>query len=113
MSDVFRKLNLKDQREIVVLSAPDSFEPEMKALDKMTIRRSIDGAAPIAFSLAFVTKQSEVDQLAAAIAAKTSGDSVVWFASSGRSPPSGGRRPPRMRKPARRRVPRARSSVFL
>jgi hypothetical protein len=80
MSDVFRKLNLKDQREIVVLNSPASFEPEMQGLGEVAIRRSIDDSSAVAFSLAFVTKQDEVDRLAAAIAAKASGDCVVWFA---------------------------------
>jgi hypothetical protein len=80
MSEVFRKLNLKDQREIVVLNSPESFEPEMQGLGDVTIHRSIDVPGAVTFSLAFVTKQDEVDRLAAAIAAKASGDCVVWFA---------------------------------
>jgi hypothetical protein len=80
MSDVFRKLNLKDQREIVVLNAPASFEPELQTLKDVTISRSVDGPQAISFSLAFVITQSEVDRLATAVAAKASGDSIVWFA---------------------------------
>ena len=34
----------------------------------------------IGFSLAFVTKQAEVDALAAKIAARAKGDAAVWFA---------------------------------
>jgi hypothetical protein len=80
MSDVFRKLNLKDQSEILVLNAPPSFEPELQALKDVAIRRSLDDSNAIAFSLAFVITQSEVDQLAQAVAARVAGDSVVWFA---------------------------------
>ncbi len=56
MSDIFKKLNLKDQKEILVLNAPTSFEPELALLDHIAIRRSIDGLQHIVFSLAFVTK---------------------------------------------------------
>jgi hypothetical protein len=34
----------------------------------------------IAFSLAFVTRQAEVDAIAAIVAGKARGDAVVWFA---------------------------------
>ena len=74
MSDVFKKLNLRDQEEILVLNAPESFEPELALLDDVAIRRSIDSLQRIAFSLAFVTKQAEVDNQARAIAHRADGD---------------------------------------
>jgi hypothetical protein len=75
----FAKLNLKDQKEIVVLNAPASFEPELKALKGVTIRRDAKGA-DINFSLAFVMTQKNVDTLGPQIAKKAKGDAVVWFA---------------------------------
>ena len=80
MSEIFRKLNLKDQSEIVVLDAPASFEPELAALEGVAVRRSLDQAAQVAFSLAFVTQQAQIDALAEEIAAKAKGDALVWFA---------------------------------
>ncbi|HEV8415451.1 MAG TPA: hypothetical protein VGQ49_17820 [Bryobacteraceae bacterium] len=76
----FQKLNLKDQKQILVLNAPESFEPELKALRGITIQRDLKSASPIEFSLAFVTTQKEVDTLGKAIAKKAEGDAVVWFA---------------------------------
>ena len=80
----FQKLNLKDQKQIVVLNAPASFEPELKALRgggiSPDVQRDLKGVDQIAFSLAFVTKQKEVDTLGKAIAKKAKGDAVVWFA---------------------------------
>ena len=32
MSEVFKKMNLKAQTEVLVLNAPESFEPELAAL---------------------------------------------------------------------------------
>ena len=75
----FAKLNLKDQTEIVVLNAPASFEPELKALKGVTIRRDAKGGN-IDFSLAFVMTQKEVDTLGPQVAKKARGDAVVWFA---------------------------------
>lgn len=75
----FAKLNLKDQTEIVVLNAPASFEPELKALKGVTVRRDMKGG-DIGFSLAFVTTQREVDALGPQVGKKAKGDAIVWFA---------------------------------
>jgi hypothetical protein len=79
MPSVFDKLNLKSQTQIVV-NAPDSFEPALGALRGVKVVREVRGADPIDFSLAFVTKQAEVDALARTIAKQAKGDAVVWFA---------------------------------
>ena len=75
----FAKLNLKDQTEIVVLNAPASFEPELKSLKGVTVRRDAKGG-DIDFSLAFVMTQKEVDTVGPQVAKKAKGDAVVWFA---------------------------------
>ena len=80
MSAVFKKLNLKDQNDIVVLDAPASFEPEIAALQDVAVRRNVDEVERVRFSLAFVTKQEQIDALAGKIARKMDGDVVVWFA---------------------------------
>src|ERR1700732_2712245 len=80
MSAVFNKLNLKNQTEILVVGAPESFEPELTTLENVTIYRNTQDIKEIPFSLAFVTKQREVDAIAKAIARKANGDAVVWFA---------------------------------
>ena len=80
MSIIFNKLNLKGQTEILVLNAPESFEPELAALNNVTIRRNAGDVKEIAFSLAFVTRQKEVDAIAKTIALKAKGDAIVWFA---------------------------------
>jgi hypothetical protein len=80
MASVFEKLNLKDRQEIVALNAPASFEAELARLPVMTIHHSLASVAEIGFLLAFVTKPSEVDALAAKVAKRAKGDAVVWFA---------------------------------
>jgi hypothetical protein len=79
-SSTFQKLNLKDCSRIVVLNPPESFEPELATLHDVTVLRKLQGVAEIGFSLAFVTKQQEVEALAKAIAKLAKGDAVVWFA---------------------------------
>jgi len=80
MSAVFKKLNLKDQAEVVVLGAPASFEPEIAALRDVTVRRSLGGVRAVTFALAFVMRQPEVDELAGSLTSRAVGDAVVWFA---------------------------------
>lgn len=80
MSPVFKKLNLKDQAEIVVSGAPQSYEPELAALRGVAVHRTLTGSGPVSFSLAFVSRQEEVDAAAAAIAKRALGDwSAVRF----------------------------------
>ena len=76
----FAKLNLKDQKDIVIENAPASFEPEIASLKGLVVRRSMSGAKQVDFSLSFVTKQKEVDALAKAVARKAAGDAIVWLA---------------------------------
>ena len=76
----FEKLNLKDQTRIMVLNAPASFERELAALRGVTVLRDVRALDGIGFSLAFVTKQDEVDALGKAVGQKVKGDAVVWFA---------------------------------
>jgi len=80
MADVWGKLNLKDQKEIVVVNAPPSFTPELKALDGVSVKRTPADVEQIAFFLGFVTTKKEVDTLAKIVAKKTLPDAVVWVA---------------------------------
>ncbi len=80
MATLYEKLQLKDQREILVLHAPEGFEIELSRLPVLHIHRSLEALPEIRFSLAFVTKQAEVDALAPEIAARAQGDAAVWFA---------------------------------
>jgi hypothetical protein len=79
-SAVFAKLNLKDQREIFVLNAPASFEPEIDTLKGVTVRRKVAAASKVRFAIAFVTSQPELDAAAKTIAPAVDGDAVVWIA---------------------------------
>jgi hypothetical protein len=80
MQDVWQKLNLNKQQEIAVLNAPGSFEPQLKKLQTVRVKRRLTAAKEIHFVLAFVMNRAELDKLSAAIAAKAPGDALVWFA---------------------------------
>lgn len=80
MPSVFEKLNLKSQREILVLNPPDSFEPELQALKDVAVLRDPKRAKTIQFALAFATTQAEVDALSRLLVSKAEGDALLWFA---------------------------------
>jgi hypothetical protein len=80
MPTVFSKLNLKDQREILVVDAPASFEPELSALSGVAVARDPQAVAKTSFALLFATRQAEVDTLSAMIIDKLEADAILWFA---------------------------------
>jgi len=82
MSPIFKKLGLKDRKQILVVNSPESFDGELAALEGVEILRDPKQAKEIGFALAFVTTYAEVDRLAPAIAKKSPGDAIVWLSTS-------------------------------
>jgi hypothetical protein len=80
MPSVFDKLNLREQREILVVDVPESFEAELQSLRKVKIARAVQSAEQVTFALAFVTRKAQVDRLSKSLASRASGDAVLWFA---------------------------------
>jgi uncharacterized protein (DUF1697 family) len=80
MGNVFDKLNLKDQREILILNAPTSFGAEVRTLAGVTVRTQLPAARPVTFALVFATRKAEVDALAGKLAKAAEGDAILWFA---------------------------------
>ena len=77
MSALFKKLNLGTQHTIHVLNAPPSFEPQLSALQGVTVKRSVAGAS--SFAMAFVITQAELDAASRRLAAACTGDAVLWM----------------------------------
>jgi hypothetical protein len=81
MTPLFKKMNFKDHEAIFVLQAPNSFQPEIDAMAKVTsVHTALTRAKVVPFFLAFVTRQKEVDALASTIAKLCKSDEVIWFA---------------------------------
>lgn len=81
MDAVFKKMNFKDQTEICVLNAPESFAPNLEAMQDLTqIQTELSALQKLQFGLAFVTKQAEVDAISLAFAEKLEGDGQIWLA---------------------------------
>lgn len=80
MTSLFSKLKLKDQKQILIVNAPASFEAELDKPEMITVLRDPADTSEIGFSLAFVTRQDELDTLIHTITAKAKGDAILWFA---------------------------------
>ena len=75
---VFGKLQLKDQQQIVIIDAPDSFEGEIHALKGVRVLRKLD--APAGFTLAFMITPAQLERYATALGRHAAGDALVWIA---------------------------------
>lgn len=80
MQALFQKMNLKEQKEILVVNAPASFEPVLADLEGVTVKRDPALVEGVDFCLVFVEKKAELDRVSALIAPKARGDALLWFA---------------------------------
>jgi hypothetical protein len=80
MTTVFDKLNLKSQKEILVLNAPESFEKEIDGLKGVLVNRQVEKLGKFEFALVFATQQTEVNRLTRALVSKAQEDAILWFA---------------------------------
>lgn len=80
MTPLFKKLNFKNQSDILILNAPESFQKdleEMKAFTKVITNYA--GIKQIDFVMVFAVKQKEIDQSIKKIAPKLNGDAIIWY----------------------------------
>lgn len=81
MTPLFKKLNFKNQSEILILNPPDSFHSEMEQMKKSAlVLTDLSGTTKTGFILAFVTKLSEVETHSYQLVKKIEPDGVLWFA---------------------------------
>jgi hypothetical protein len=81
MTALFKKLQYKTQKEICILNAPDSFEPEIKSMQEITsIKLSTKGLKEIGFVLTFVQTEKEIEEAANKIFPLLKNEFVCWFA---------------------------------
>lgn len=80
MDAVFKKLNFKNQPQVLALNAPESFEMNLESLENANVLREPTGFTEIPFVIAFATKQVEVDTIAAQVIPLLQEDAVFWIA---------------------------------
>ncbi|MBM4263724.1 MAG: hypothetical protein FJ145_20155 [Deltaproteobacteria bacterium] len=78
MTPLFKKLNLGDNKTILVLNAPDSFEIELSQISGVTIQRKVSSTS--AFALGFAMTREQLDRVSATLVKVSKGDAIVWVA---------------------------------
>lgn len=79
MNPLFKKLNLKDQKQIFVLNHPDSFNNELKYLT-CDIQTKVTKKSAVEFAIGFAITQNEVDTIANTVAPQLAEDGILWIA---------------------------------
>lgn len=80
MTPLFKKLNFKDHKSILVLNSPASLQDELAEMTKeTTIVHAIDDAREIVFALVFVTTQTAIEQAINYLYKKFKGDAILWM----------------------------------
>lgn len=80
MTPLFKKLNLRPGARVLVLDAPESMEPELRALEGVEVARDPGGEAPVEFVLAFVQTLEAVRRFSETVLPRAAGDPTVWLA---------------------------------
>ena len=81
MEALLKKLNLKENGKVLLVNVPKNLGEMAEAFKAQAkVKTRYVASDKFTFALLFVTKQIEVDSLAAAIAPLTKGDAAVWFA---------------------------------
>lgn len=81
MSALFKKLNFKGQRSILICQAPSSFDAECSAMEEVCeVRRQIHAGESIQFALVFVTSLLQIAAAARDVFPLLAEDAVCWMA---------------------------------
>jgi len=80
MNALFKKLNFRDQKSVLSINHPGSFQKELDEISCLSrIITDADRAESIPFVIAFVTKQTEIDSIITQVAPKLEADTILWF----------------------------------
>lgn len=81
MDALLKKMNLKENEKVLLVNVPKNLGAVVEAFKtRASVKTKAKAADEFTFTLLFVTKQTEVDTLAATIAPLTKGDAAIWFA---------------------------------
>lgn len=80
MTPLFKKLNYKEQPNIVAINSPKTFDNELEEMSKRaTIIKDFKEVIDAEFVICFVTTQIEIEQFISAIYQKLKGDAIIWL----------------------------------
>jgi hypothetical protein len=80
MTPLFKKLNYKEQPNIIAINSPKTFDNELEEMSKRaTIIKDFMEVIDTEFVICFVTTKIEIEQFISAIYQKLKGDAVIWL----------------------------------
>lgn len=80
MNSIFKRLNYKNQSEVVVLNAPESFSSDLNEISEVTkVKTSLHNVKDIEYILIFVKKKVEIDSAILKISNLLNDDAILWF----------------------------------
>ena len=80
MNPIFKKLNLKEQKEIFVLNSPESFENNILELDTgLKVKHNVSQSDTIEFYIGFAEMQSDLRKMIEGSASQLEGDALYWL----------------------------------
>lgn len=80
MEGILKRLNYKNQKQIFVLDAPESFNGSKQSIaDSVEIVRKIGKKDVVEFAIGFTRQQKQLNELVNAIAPSLKGDAVLWL----------------------------------
>lgn len=80
MDPLFKKLAFKNQAEVLVLGAPESFQLALEKLPEETqVISSLNQVNQIGYALVFVTQKTEIQEFAKSSRDKLTADAIVWM----------------------------------
>jgi hypothetical protein len=81
MSELLKKLNFKDQKEILILNAPEDFDSFLKEIKTITkVVTELKAGKEFQFMIVFVKTQKEVDAFVPKMTKAVAGDGLLWMA---------------------------------
>lgn len=80
MTPLFKKLNFKNQSTILAINAPDSFQPELAAMESIArVIHDLKKIKEIEFLICFLNTQKAINEFAKNIQKKLEGDPIIWI----------------------------------
>lgn len=80
MNPLLKKLNFKNQKEIIVIGAPVSFQNELNDFSKYTtLKTEYRNLKEISFVIIFVTTKEQIDESIKLLNSKLIGDVTLWY----------------------------------
>lgn len=80
MKAILKKLNIKKEREILVLNLPDEFDRDFHTLEGITITESLVQLTKTGYALLFIADENQLEKQFETLELKLKDDATLWVA---------------------------------